>query len=169
MQIKIKMDFFEFETTWSLEEKGNDVKLVAKNKKGYKSESTNLEPERKNKVQPKRVFRTGGKDARPLEAEVGIFLERLASENGKGRAAEARTQGYPRGRRASLLGALTVREILMSRGTKRGWGERGHLLSRRAPRPGRRRRSYRRPAEERPPDCRSDERQVAGPSAAQLL
>ena len=33
----------------------------------------------------------------------------LGKENGKGRAAEARTQGYPRGRRASLLGALTVR------------------------------------------------------------
>ena len=56
-------------------------------------------------VQPKRVLRTGGKDARPLEAEVGIFS---CKENGKGRAAEARTQGYPRRGRASLLGALTV-------------------------------------------------------------
>ena len=32
----------------------------------------------------------------------------VGKENGKGRTAEARTQGYPRGRRASLLGALTV-------------------------------------------------------------
>ena len=33
-----------------------------------------------------------------MEAEVLFFFESLASENGKRRAAEARTQGYPRGK-----------------------------------------------------------------------
>ena len=56
------------------------------------------------------MVRMRGKDARPLEVEAGTFWaagdqnpEGLAIENGEGRAAEARTQGYHKESRPSLL------------------------------------------------------------------
>ena len=66
------------------------------------------------------IIRARGKDARPLDTEVGGFgaagdqnPEGLASEKGEGRAAEARTQGHPKESRPSLLWILTVLEFAL--------------------------------------------------------